>query len=144
MSFNQHVDSHEMTNRFHLFRSSAHHYVNSRVDILYGEKQEKNEPIMIPVNSMHHQAVYLELKPERLEKTIRISAHAHALAWTQRGLDTEEDGVVCEAMLIKGWTPAPILGVQWHPEELQDHLLIRNFFENICSAPKPQKAAIGK
>lgn len=138
MSFRQHVDSHEMTGHFHLFRTIKHHFVDARVDALYGVDEKM--PVDLGVNSMHHQAVYLDMSEVWLAtKSNKISQHAKALAWTDRGLD-EDEGVICEALIIEGWSNAPLMGVQWHPEELEDYNLLRNFFSKFDTAPVKVKA----
>jgi gamma-glutamyl-gamma-aminobutyrate hydrolase PuuD len=127
MSFRQHVDDHEMTGRFHLFRTIRHHFVDARVDALYG--LDEKMPVDLGVNSMHHQAVYLNMSESWLAtRSNKISQHAKALAWTTRGLDSDDEGVICEALSIEGWSNAPMMGVQWHPEELEDYNLLKNFF----------------
>lgn len=124
--FEQHLECHEMTGGFHLFRNSPHHFVEGYVNTLFDNKEYERDTFSI--NSMHHQAVRLSLPIERLRKSPKISKHFRALAWTERGLTEEEEGVVCEAFRIDGWANAPIMGVQWHPEELKDYNLLHCFF----------------
>ena len=43
-------------------------------------------------------------------------------------------------MAIDNWE-SPVLAVQWHPEELRDLNLIKNFFGRNCRKKKPRAAA---
>lgn len=106
---------------------------------------------VVPVNSMHHQAVAVnyvkatkEINPEILkhkdfsyeEPCILDVKDVELVAWSMRGVQQPTKGkdpnydnywAVLEAAKIHGWG-APIMGVQWHPEELRDVRPIRNFF----------------
>lgn len=140
MDFDQHIEDHEMTGRFNLWRHVPHHYIYARVDTLYGEPVALDN---IPVNSMHHQAVRLSLSHSRLQHSNKVSEHLRALAWTGRGLDADEDdGVVCEAFVIQKWSKAPMMGVQWHPEELKDFRLLHSFFGQQAEAPMEATAEV--
>lgn len=132
LEFIQHVDSHEMTGGFHLFRNVPHHFVYARPSTLYGKGEHTPEPLK--VNSMHHQAIYTTLKDDYLYgRSNRLSEHFKVLAWTTRGLDAEQEGCIVEAFRIDGWSNAPIMGVQWHPEELKDYALLQHFFESAAA-----------
>ena len=123
MHYAQHVDKHQQGSQ-QLQRSVTQHFVNFRPDLLYGEEDRKE--YVKPVNSMHHQGVIVNFKDEKIRgfRAFRMAA------WTDRGVHYSKDAphaVVCEAFRILNWG-APILAVQWHPEELVDKELIGNFF----------------
>jgi len=125
MRFISHINEHNQMNDQSLERNICQHFVVCKTHILYGNTDKT--PRSIPVNSMHHQCLLVDLKkPE-----ISLVANFRILAWTQRGLkiDKKNTGfpVVCEAFSIVDWGTR-IRAVQWHPEELNDTSLIKNFF----------------
>jgi len=124
--FGQDIGNHDGPGGFHLFRNRPHHYVLAREDLLYGSEDKRVKKL--PVNSMHHQYLHLNVETDVLAKSNKVTPHMRATAWTIRGLDPEEGGVVCEAFVIKNWVSSRIAGVQWHPEELRDYQLLHNFF----------------
>lgn len=126
LEFEQHIDSHSQTDHFNLLRRRASHYVIGREDVLYGDGNK--EPRQIPVNSMHHQCLKVNRTEDQLWKRTKVAPHMWLTAWTTRGLEGEEDCVVGEGFVIKGWTNSRIAAVQWHPEELMDLQLLQNFF----------------
>jgi gamma-glutamyl-gamma-aminobutyrate hydrolase PuuD len=137
--FQQDISAHDCAGRFNLFRSRPHHYVRCREDSLYGAG--KVYPVQLPVNSMHHQYLHLNLEDEQLNKSNKVTPHVRALAWTLRGLNADEKGVVCESILIKkNWRGNKIIGVQWHPEEMKDFALLHNIFGQTKKEKGPQMA----
>lgn len=140
LELEQHVSNHDCASGFHLWRTTAHHYVEGRVDYLYGDTEYERD--RVAVNSMHHQAVYTQIPAEKLRVNPKIGPHLRALAWTQRGLDAEAEGTILESFVLEGWAKKPIMGVQWHPEELKDIKLLQTFFERFKkTAPKKVAAA---
>jgi len=137
--FGQDIAAHDGPGGFNLFRYRPHHYVMAREDLLYGS--EEKLPSQVPVNSMHHQYLHLNVEPEVLAKTNKVTPHMRATAWTRRGLAAEDIGVVCEAFVLKGWTDSRIAGVQWHPEELKDYQLLHNFFGKSKNFRGPELVA---
>lgn len=131
MAFWTHIGDHAQTSNQQLGRNVYSHYVDYRNDVLYGAPKSEEYSAM-PVNSMHHQCLVFDGKKEDV-----VSVRGFRMAaWTARGLKADKKRphqVVCEAFSIRGWE-APILAVQWHPEELRDYELIRNFF----GAEKPK------
>lgn len=127
----QHIDDHSQTNS--LWRRVASHFVDVHARLIYGPEAKGN---YLQVNSMHHQALAYAKGPAAVEKKAKITDHMYVTAWTDRGLDLDknEEGVVIEGFILVGWQQAPIMCVQWHPEELKDKALIGNFFRGI-SAP---------
>ena len=129
-------------------RSIPTHMVRVNTEGLYGEAVEGNPLKMQPVNSMHHQvAIYnhgmvhkeagIDMKNlDRNEPVIHEVGNFELVAWTLRGVqqpvynkkpDYDNYWCIIEAMRIHNWGGA-IMGVQWHPEELQDGRLLKNFF----------------
>lgn len=113
-------------------------------------------PIMVtPVNSMHHQALACnfgaatkELAPNlyenphisKTEPSLLEINDVELLGWSMRGVrqptitkgtkkfpDYDNYWTVVEAAQIHNWG-GQIMGVQWHPEELNDIRIIRSFF----------------
>ncbi|MBN1380487.1 MAG: gamma-glutamyl-gamma-aminobutyrate hydrolase family protein [Deltaproteobacteria bacterium] len=76
-------------------------------------------------NSVHHQAVH----PERLGRGLRASA------WS-------EDGIIeaIEPMPDSPWAGNArfVLGVQWHPERMQNEALQKNIFRAFIQAAMPK------
>lgn len=137
--FQQDIAVHDCTGRFNLLRNRAHHYVRAREDQLYG--LENAHVSLVAVNSMHHQYLHVYVEKEVLDKNNKVTPHMRATAWTKRGLEDDESGVVCEAVSIKGWTKSRISGVQWHPEELKDYQLLHHFYGKSKKFRGPELAA---
>jgi gamma-glutamyl-gamma-aminobutyrate hydrolase PuuD len=139
--FQQDIRGHDCAGSYNLFRHRPHHYVIGREDLLYGGEKQAYK---MAVNSMHHQYLHVDLEPDKLLKSNKVTPHMRATAWTTRGLNAEESGVVCEAAYFKKWGKAPIAGVQWHPEELKDYALLHFIFGKSKSfrGPETIKAAI--
>lgn len=134
--FQQDIRGHDCAGSFNLYRNRPHHYVRAREDMLYGSEEKHVQ--LLPVNSMHHQYLHLHVEHEVLVRTNKVTPHMRATAWTLRGLDTDEPGVVCEGMQIDGWVKSKIRGVQWHPEELKDYALLHHHFGKSKSFSGPE------
>lgn len=138
--FQQDISGHDCAGRFNLFRTRPHHYVMSRKDFLYGTDETK--AAKLAVNSMHHQYLHLNMESSSLFKSNKVTPHMRATAWTERGLDKDEAGVVCESFIIKkSWRGNKITGVQWHPEELRDYRLLHQLFGKSKRVRGPELAA---
>jgi putative glutamine amidotransferase len=124
LEFDTHITSHNQVSDQTLARSIHQHFVDYVPAVLYsGDNQVES----MPVNSMHHQCLVADFKRRGV-----LGARAFRMgAWTTRGLKIKSKKgsypVVCEAFRILKWG-APILAVQWHPEEIRDHELLRQFF----------------
>jgi len=138
--FGQDISTHDASSRFNLLRNRPHHYVTAREDTLYGSDDKDTK--FLPVNSMHHQYLHINMEPEALAKSNKVTPHMRAAAWTGRGLDKEEFGVVCEGFVIRNWVDSRIAAVQWHPEELRDYQLLHNFFGKSKNFRGPKTLAV--
>jgi gamma-glutamyl-gamma-aminobutyrate hydrolase PuuD len=131
MEFVEHINTHAQTTDQSLVRTIPVHWVRYVEKGLY--QTGKAAVGDLPVNSMHHQCLVVNFgaqKVDNVERRVISYGDFHMLAWTDRGLKEDKKAphrVICEACSISGWG-APILGVQWHPEELRDIDLLRNFF----------------
>jgi putative glutamine amidotransferase len=135
MGFYTHIQYHNQVNDVQSDRTNFHHFVDFIPETLLGVDSRVVKAM--PVNSMHHQCLVVDFKnPE-----VTGIRGFQLAAWTTRGLKPSKNNLknelVCEGFRIKGWN-APILAVQWHPEELRDYDLISNFFHGNHEAPKVQ------
>jgi gamma-glutamyl-gamma-aminobutyrate hydrolase PuuD len=125
--FCEHINEHNQVDNQQLSRNIHQHFVEYSPNMLYGINNESALPQSTPVNSMHHQCLIADFK----QKSATGARAFRMAAWTQRGLKLNKNKasteVVCEAFRILKWG-SPILAVQWHPEELRDIDLLRNFF----------------
>lgn len=132
MEFATHMSNHNQVNDQQLSRTITQHFVEIVPDILY-RKSDHTEGLpestkRMPVNSMHHQGLFVDFR----KKGVIGVGNFRMCAWTRRSVKVDAKAkdsypLLCEAFRIENW-PSPILAVQWHPEELMDTLLIRNFF----------------
>jgi len=125
LEFETHISNHQQTNDQTLSRTIHQHFVEYQPTALYGYDSKQLDTM--PVNSMHHQCLIADFKRRNV-----LGARAFRMAaWTTRGLKAKTKKgsypVVCEAFRILKWG-APILAVQWHPEEIRDYELLRQFF----------------
>lgn len=122
----QHLNYHNQVNDQSLNRNSFQHWVDIIPNFLY-----KNGMVNIgrmPVNSMHHQALMVELIQGKNKLDINVGSNMSVAAWTKRGIRKEDKNYyVCEAAVFRNWG-SNIMGVQWHPEELRDVKLLQSFF----------------
>ncbi len=138
------------------------HLVRANIESLYGEPIEDSPLQMQPVNSMHHQvAIYnhgmihkesgVDMRNlDRNEPVIHEVGDFELVAWSLRGVqqpvinkkpDYDNFWCVVEAMRLHNWG-GPIMGVQWHPEELSDVRLLKNFFSSSNDAELVTEAGI--
>jgi putative glutamine amidotransferase len=125
--FCEHVGEHNQVDNQQLARNIFQHFVEYSTSLLYGINNSGKTTEHKPVNSMHHQCLIVDAK----KRNNLIANGFFPAAWTQRGLKLSKNKdiqeVICEAFVIKNWGTR-ILAVQWHPEELKDLDLLRNFF----------------
>lgn len=143
LEFVQHVSFHQQTTDQSLVRNIPQHWVYYSQRAVYGIKS--HSVVSMPVNSMHHQCLVADIGNTAAENPVLTVGSFHMAAWTNRGLKHDKnfpDRVICEAFRIVGWG-APILAVQWHPEELMDTALIQNFFDRATSVKKKTTAIEG-
>lgn len=136
LHFSSEISNHNQVNDQQLERGTYQHYVDFIPSLLYG-KSEETVPVIpansihsMPVNSMHHQGLIADFG----RKNVIGTKGFKMAAWTKRGLKIknkkgikESTTSICEAFKIINWI-APILAVQWHPEELMDVELVQRFF----------------
>jgi gamma-glutamyl-gamma-aminobutyrate hydrolase PuuD len=146
VEFIQDVDSHNYTVDLKSLRNVGHHYVWAKFDLLYG-KRTSRKIMSVPVNSMHHQGLGLYVENSELEKHQGITDNLSIVAWTEHGMDEEEENhflpnLLCEAFTIKSWHGSRVMAVQWHPEELGDVELIVSHFGSKAKEQTPKKKAV--
>lgn len=137
------ISDHNQVNDQQLDRDTYLHFVDFIPALLYNKGSKSVDSI--PVNSMHHQGLLADFGKKGV-----IGAQGFKMAaWTLRGLKIkkkaakENTTVICEAFKIFGWG-APILSVQWHPEEIMDVDLIHNFFTEGSSNYAPAPIEVSK
>lgn len=123
----QHIDDHACTYELDIPRDVYSHLVYCYYDGLYNDDTADSKISRIFVNSMHHQCLTVKRKNPRAAVARKIKGF-EILARTNRGLEKYPDYLVVEAFALDEWKPGKVLAVQWHPEELKDYNLIRNFF----------------
>lgn len=153
----ENIPHHGQTGTLSVPRRHPSHYIRANIKTLFGVKETKSEFDMIPVNSMHHQAVICNFGASNKEisktsgKDINLSepiiteyGDVELVAWSNRGIsqptkkvstgkivkqvpDWENYSTIVEAAKIN-WG-SRIMGVQWHPEELGDIRVLTNFFD---------------
>ncbi|RLI63221.1 MAG: hypothetical protein DRO67_06055 [Candidatus Asgardarchaeum californiense] len=152
LEYVEHLNKHAQGNDLNIRRSVPSHLVRVNHYSLYTQSDSLDDPSlsMQPVNSMHHQVCAINFmqvandyapgkKVSTEEPSILHFDDFELTAWSLRGItqptsskgkqDIDNRWAIVEAMKIHNWD-APIMGVQWHPEELRDIALIRNFFSN--------------
>ena len=129
MLYQQHIEGHAATSELNSARANPSHYVKARMDLLYDKAKTKTD--YMAVNSMHHQYLHVHKNNKELEKNSTITPGLQLTAWTPRGLDPDEEGVVAEGVIINNWGKNKVAGVQWHPEELKDYALLKNYFGEV-------------
>ena len=147
----ENIHNHNQSTGVLVPRRFPYHMVRANVTSLFSKGEDENL-LLVPVNSMHHQAVvynfaqavenlapdYKKLPDFTMEEPYLLDvADVEICAWSMRGIkqpsidkkrpDYSNYWTVLEAAKIHNWG-GPIMGVQWHPEELGDIRILRNFF----------------
>ena len=134
MEFRQHIGGHAQPSDISVARGIKTHMVNIDGSSLYGIGNITETG----VNSMHHQGVVLSEAKKNIKLFGKIHQHINIVAWSDK-LQTskDEDSIIVEGVKVNLWGNS-IMAVQWHPEELRDIELLKNFFnESDTSKPKP-------
>jgi len=132
MSYMQDIGMHTQTSQS-VPRASESHFVIANLHKLYNDNGAQQAIAKIAVNSMHHQGVIVQL-----HKNSWSAGDVEVLAATKRGLSaksSKEGFAVVEAADFHHWPGVRVRGVQWHPEELSDTALLRNFILDNQAAP---------
>lgn len=167
LEYVENVGSHSQTGNLQLRRDIPSHQVRVNKQSLYSLKQMKHKLEVMPVNSMHHQCLavnfvkaaisafpgktHVNAKELSAEPSTPMIKNFELVAWSMRGISQPKDGIkpdyinywaVIEAFKIHNWG-SNIIGVQWHPEELMDTSIARNFFltSAVSIATKQEKIA---
>lgn len=112
-----HQDDEPAPHRAHAMEVTA----GSRLATIYADGHDGSAPLVIGVNSRHHQAI------DRLAEGFRVTARA-------------ADGII-EAIEPADAADRFVLGVQWHPEDLAPHdAATRALFAAYCAACAAQPA----
>lgn len=127
--FFQNLNYHRTNSSMALSRKIPSHFVYCYTQDLYGKG--KATVSRLPVNSMHHQALFCLLDHKEIKALggTGFAPNFKLSAWTRRGLQKDSPGVIVEGFSIDAaFAGAPLMGVQWHPEELEDYNLLQSFF----------------
>jgi len=166
LDYVENIGSHSQTSILQLRRDIPSHQVRVNKQSLYTLKAAKHRLEVLPVNSMHHQCLAVNFvqaaikfipgktaanaKDLSVEPTTPMINNFELIAWSMRGIAQPKVGVkadyvnywaVVEAFKIHNWG-SNILGVQWHPEELMDTNIARNFFLNASNERKISVAPV--
>lgn len=150
LEYVENINGHSQTNDLNVRRDIATHFVRTNPSSLFTDGDDTTIK-SYPVNSMHHQAATINYVRATVdfghvalpdidwkEPSMLRFNDFELVAWSLRGItqptankqrDIINYWAVIEAMKIHNWG-APMMGVQWHPEELKDVRIIRNFFNN--------------
>lgn len=119
----QHTPDHSQLN-LKLARNVKMHDVRYIPSMLYG--QGTNEPSLMFVNSLHHQAVVCAPPNKKNANSLTFGGLTN-VAITRHGMEKHERGYIVEGVRVS-WEGSEMLAVQWHPEELRDYALLDGFF----------------
>lgn len=135
-TYEQHIDKHSLANALNVARCYPTHSVKVLRHLLYNDLSLGTRTSEMFVNSMHHQALmvhYKELKKgdvlsltHDFENDIKVSFAA--VTTYQVPKYKGYSSFMVEGININGWSGGGVRGVQWHPEELKDYELLKNFF----------------
>lgn len=134
IKYNQNIGGHNSPTALNTSRTTPTHSILALSESLWGvqSKFKKNKYF---VNSMHHQALTISEKDlfgqeDNKKTTIFNHNNFNILAYTTyHKIEAKADvSYIIEAadIIINNTT---IRGVQWHPEELNDCLLLRRYFD---------------
>ena len=148
LRYAQNINFHSQTDNTNSLRSSYSHYVLTLINRLYSIEND-DVKTRIPVNSMHHQCLVVSTTDDSMNIMTHCLQNSpeslEILASTARGTNREKEEAVVEAFKINGWG-SRVLAVQWHPEELMDIELLRNFFlagnPNVLPVPAKIKTFV--
>jgi len=150
LRYMENINGHAQSNDLNVKRCVPTHLVRTNTSSLYSTDNGPNFTTL-PVNSLHHQAVVVNFIKSAVdfgnininqvntdEPSVTTLDNFELLAWSLRGVtqpvvnkkpDLVNYWAIVEAAKIHNWG-GTVMGVQWHPEELKDTALIKNFFES--------------
>ena len=169
LDYVENISNHSQTSALQLRRDIPSHQVRVNRQSLYSLMSMKHQLEIMAVNSMHHQCLAVNFVRAAI-KIIPGKSTVHAkelssepstpminnfelIAWSMRGISQPKNGVkpdyenywaVVEAFKIHNWGTSNILGVQWHPEELKDVNIVRNFFLSSSKSKRVDSIAVIK
>lgn len=121
--FFQHINDHNLVNSRGVARNVPTHHVKANMKSLYGlNSPEKN----IFVNSIHHQGLvcvgppHIPVDDNNYLKALAITDFSAPKIGTKTAIVIEAVDVKINGTLLRG--------VQWHPEEMMDVVLLKTFF----------------
>lgn len=126
--FHHHIEDHNPARTLELGRNVRSHFVQYSSKLYHKDGPHVHMQQMA-VNSMHHQCLVYKryAKKAKVLHLLPAIGNFSVLAFTDRGLKKEADEyTICEAFEVHNWG-GPIMGVQWHPEELMDTALLSAF-----------------
>lgn len=168
LDYEEHIKYHAQTGDLAMGRKHPSHMVQTTINSLFTAQMVQDNLAVenFPVNSMHHQAVSANIVRMAVgDGNVPIDFKYNAVpvktydnfelvAWTKRGyiqpavgsktFDRTDHRVIVEAMKID-WGASKVMGVQWHPEEMNDIRIVRNFFNDALAGANNDAvvAAIG-
>ncbi len=164
LEYEEHIKYHAQTGDLNISRKHPSHLVQTTINSLFTAQMVPSDFTIenYPVNSMHHQAVTANIVKMAVNDgnvpanfkykipPVKVYENFELVAWTSRGyiqpvinsknFDRTEHRVVVEAMKID-WNGTKVMGVQWHPEEMNDIRIVRNFFLNAVAVVNNDAAA---
>ena len=120
LQFCQHIDGHNQNNSTKTARNVRFHSVTVDSNIMYGDGNKDSRTMF--VNSLHHQALCLDVKANVKHNTIKTKHYDVVISaatqfWTPKSFSSVIEGISIPELSISG--------VQWHPEELLDTAILQ-------------------
>lgn len=124
IEFYQNITGHNDPTKFDVPRTQPTHYVEAKLSSLYIEGEDEGR---IAINSIHHQALAITGPKNMNPWNVKMVGDIVIAAWKEH--ESLKSGVVVEAIDFNGFFKgSKVIGVQWHPEELNDYALLHNVF----------------
>lgn len=125
LEFYQNITGHNDPTRLEVPRTQPTNFVSSRNSALYIDGEDEGQ---LAINSIHHQALALTGPKNMNPWAVKTVGDIIIAAWKEHE-SLKPSGVIVEAINFNGFfREAKVIGVQWHPEELNDYGLLHNAF----------------